>query len=101
VGGDPDYAVRQAEARKDSFAKERCLARGFDFIPLAMDTFGGLGADASRAIGVAVARARIYRGSALSDRSASRLCLRQRLQVAAVRGVARQLLRRVRGGEDD
>ncbi len=100
-GGEPDYAVRQAEARKDSYAKKRCEEAGLDFIPLAMDTFGGLGADASRAIGVAVARARIFRSSALSDRSTSCLGLRQRLQVAAVRGIARQLLRRVRGGEDE
>ena len=41
-GGEPDFAVRQAEARKDSYAKERCRVRGLDFIPLAMYTFAVL-----------------------------------------------------------
>ena len=91
---DPAEATRKAEDRKDSYAKTRCEERGLEFVPLAMDTFGGVGVEASRAIGVAVAHARVFRGIALFDRTVSRLCLLQRLQIAVMRGVARQLLRR-------
>ena len=100
-GRNPDYVVEQAELRKDSYAKERCELRGLDFVPMAMDTFGGVGEAAKKAIGVAVAHARIFRGNALCDRSLSRLALRQRLQVAVMRGVGRQLLRRLGVREND
>ena len=101
-GKNPDFALEQAVDKKDSHAKDRCEARGIDFVPLAMDTFGGLGPAAKKAIKVAVAHARIHHGNALYDRTLSRRSLLQRLQVAAMRGVARQLLRRMCvGGEEE
>ena len=95
----PDFVVDQAESHKDSYAKERCRVRGLDFLPLAMDSFGGMGVAARKAVNVAVAHARIFHGNALYDRSLTRRMLAQRLQVAVMRGVARQLLRRL--GVDD
>ena len=98
---DPDFVLRQSESRKDSYAKQRCQSRGLDFVPLAMDTFGGMGEKAQKAIRDVVAHARIFRGNALCDRSLSLLGMRQRLQVAVMRGVARQLLRRLGVGDED
>ena len=85
-GKRPNFSLEQSERRKDSYAKRRCETRGLDFVPLAMDTFGGVGERAKK---------RIYRGNALDDRNVSRRGLTQRLQVAVMRGVARQLLRRL------
>ena len=97
-----NFALEQAEVKKDSYAKRRCEERGLDFIPMAMDTFGGVGSAAKKAINVAVSHARIHHGNALYDRTLSRRALLQRLQVAVMRGVARQLLRRmVVGGVDE
>ena len=75
--------------------------RGLDFVPLAMDTFGGVGERAQHAISIVVANARIYRGNALYDRNVSRRGLTQRMQVAVMRGVARQLLRRLVVAEEE
>ena len=99
-GKNPDFALEQAERKKDSYAKRRCEGRGLDFVPMAMDTFGGVGVRARKAIDIAVAHARIHHGNALYDRTLSRRSLLQRLQVAVMRGVARQLLRRLVGGEE-
>ena len=63
-------------------------------------TLGGVGVRARKAIDIAVAHARIHHGNALYDRTLSRRSLLQRLQVAVMRGVARQLLRRLVGGEE-
>ena len=93
-GTRPNFTLEQSERRKNSYAKRRCEARGLDFVPLAMDTFGGVGERAKKAISIAVAHARIFRGDALYDRNVSRRGLTQRLQVALMRGVARQLLRK-------
>ena len=100
-GRRPNFTLEQSERRKDSYAKRRCEARGLDFVPLAMDTFGGVGERAEHAIAIAVAHARIYRGSALYDRNVSRRGLVQRMQVAVMRGVARQLLRRLAVAEEE
>ena len=84
-----------AVAPDDSYS-DRLAEVGCRFIPMAMDTFGGVGSAAKKAIKVAV-----Y-GNALYDRTLSRRSLLQRLQVAVMRGVARQLLRRmVVGGVDE
>ena len=94
-GKRPNFALEESERRKNSYAKQRCEERGLDFIPLAMDTFGGIGDRARKAIAIVIAHARIFRGSAMFDRAVSKRCLIQRLQVAMMRGVARQLLRRL------
>ena len=53
------------------------------------------------AISIVMANARIYRGNALYDRNVSRRGLTQRMQVAVMRGVARQLLRRLAVAEEE
>ena len=100
-GKRPNFALEQAERTKISYAKDRCEMRCLDFVPLAMDTFGGVGDRARKAITTAVSHARIHRGNALYDRTVSRRGLIQRLQVALMRGVARQLLRRLVVGEGE
>jgi len=66
-------------------------AVGVDFMPLAADTFGGFGVLAEEAMCKAAREAQLLRGgNALSCTQ-----LRQRMQVAVMRGVARQLLRRI------
>ena len=99
-GRRPNFTLEQSERRKDSYAKQRCEVRGLDFVPLAMDTFGGVGERAKKAISIVVANARIFRGNALYDRNVSRRGLTQRMQVAVMRGVARQLLRRLAVDEE-
>ena len=85
-------AVRVSEEHKNSYAKEVVEARGVAFVPLAADTFGGFGDSASDAISKVAAHARLCRGE---DFELTRTRLVQRLQVAVMRGVARQLLRRI------
>ena len=92
---DPNRAVTLAEAHKNSYARSRCEGRGIVFIPLAADTFGGFGAEAEKAFQTAVARGKLYRGNAELDVSCSVSSVRARLQLASLKGVARQLLRRV------
>ena len=98
-GRRPTLTLEQSERRKDSYAKRRCEMRGLDFLPLAMDTFGGVGERAKKAISIVVANARIFRGNALYDRNVSRRGLTQRMRV--MRGVARQLLRRLAVDEEE
>ena len=42
-GRRPNFTLEQSERRKDSYAERRCEMRGFDFVPLAMDTSGEVG----------------------------------------------------------
>ena len=86
---DPNWALEKAEAYKEAGAKEEVERRGMAFMPMAADTFGGFGAAAKEAVRRAVARGRIF------DRHATQKGLLQSLQVGVLRGVARQLLRRL------
>ena len=54
-----------------------------------------MGERAKKAISIVVANVRIFRGNALYDRNVSRRGLTQRMQVAVMRGVERQLFRRL------
>ena len=83
-GRRPNFTRKQSERRKDSYAKRRCEARGLDFVPLAMDTFGGVGERAKKAISIVVARARIFKEKAFYDRNVSWRGLTQRMQVAVM-----------------
>ena len=67
-----------------------------DFLPLAADTFGGFGPLAEEAIFKVAKHARLRRGVAALTASQ----LFQRLQFAVLRGVARQVLRRMNHQED-
>jgi hypothetical protein len=92
VNLDPDAALRTAEAHKNSYAKEACESADVDFLPLAADTFGGFGDLAKQAITKAASHAKLCRGA---DARGARSRILQRLQVSAMKGIARQLLRRV------
>ena len=85
----PSEAVRVAEVRKKSGAAEECAKRGIDFLPLALDTFGGLGMLAMKAIRKVVAEMRVRRGK-LSGISEGRIT--QRLRCAMLKGIVAQLL---------
>ena len=71
-GRNANFALEQAARKKESYAKEVCERRGLDFIPLTMDTFGGVGEGTKKAISVAVAHARLHRGNTLYDRRRGR-----------------------------
>jgi hypothetical protein len=92
---DPNWAVEKAEAYKELGAKEDVERRGMVFVPMAADTFGGFGVAAREAVRRAVARGRIFEGNALCDRYATQNGMLQSLQVGVMRGIARQLLRRL------
>ena len=86
---DPSGPLLDAEANKVSYANSVCVANGIDFLPLAADTFGGFGEQAEAAMREVTKNAQLLRGDSLPPTH-----LRQRLQFAILRGVARQLLRR-------
>ena len=92
----PERTLLAAEERKNGAAFENCRSRGINFCPLACDTFGGFGPIATQAIHWAVTSGKVFRGfHGRSDPSTSERSVAQRLRVVAMRGVARQLLRRV------
>ena len=68
-----------------------CEQNGIDFLPLAADTFGGFGIHAELAMHEMAKDALLLRGTSAPTVNH----LRQRLQIAVLRGVARQLLRRL------
>ena len=88
---DPAVPLVDAETHKISYAKANCEKNGIDFLPLAADTFGGFGPQAELALHKVTKDAQLLRG----DSAPPAVHLRQRLQVAVLRGVARQLLRRI------
>jgi hypothetical protein len=92
---DPNLALEKAEAYKELGAKEDVEKRGMVFVPMAADTFGGFGVAAKDAVRRVVARGRIFEGNALCDRHATQKGMLQSLQVGVMRGIARQLLRRL------
>ena len=59
-------------------------------MPLAADTYGGFGTEADLALRKVVKHARLFQG----ESAITATQLRQKLQLAVMRGLARQLLRR-------
>ena len=92
---DPALPLADAESYKISYAKEVCERRGIAFQPLAADSFGGFGCEAERAISKVSREAQLLRGSDVLPATH----LRQRLQMSILKGLARQLLRRLTYGE--
>ena len=88
---DPATSLADAEKSKISYAKNVCEANGIDFLPLAADTFGGFGVQAESALHQLTKDARLLRG----ESAPQAVHIRQRLQIAVLRGVARQVLRRI------
>ena len=94
---DPAIPLADSESKKVSYARSVCASAGIDFLPLAVDTFGGFGMQADAAIGEVAKHALLLRGPSAPPASH----IRQRLQVAVFQGVARQLLRRITHCEDE
>ncbi len=90
-GGDPLTFLDRVEKRKVNYADVRCRENVLDFLPLAVDTFGGFGEVASHAIDHLANELRLFRGK---DAGPARQKIIQRLQVTLFRGVAYQILRR-------
>ncbi len=95
INPDPALPLADAECYKISYAREVCERRGISFQPLAADSFGGFGFEAERAIRKASREAQLLRGSDVLPATH----LRQRLQLSILKGLARQLLRRLTYGE--
>ena len=90
---DPNWAVREAESNKTRREGGECAARGIDFLPLAIDTFGGLGVQAARAIAKVANHVRICSGDdSRPNRSQKRIS--QNLRFVNMKGIAYQILRR-------
>ena len=92
---DPATSLADAEAYKNSYAKSTCEANGIDFLPLAADTFGGFGVQAEAAMHKILKDHQLLRGVDAPPATH----LRQHLQISVLRGVSRQLLRRLTHSE--
>lgn len=90
---DPNRALTRSEAYKVSYAKARCEERGIEFLALALDTFGGFGAGAKGAMKRVAEQAKLCREDDDLETNARRIA--SKLQVVGMRGVARQLGRRL------
>ena len=77
---DPDWAIKEAELRKTRTENGECMARGIKFTPLAMDTFGGIEPQATRAICRVANHCRIRNNT--DDASKNQKRLAQKLRFA-------------------
>ena len=88
---DPDWAIRDGESSKKSADKGACDRRSVDLVPLVMDTMGGFGPEATKAISKVGNHCRVMGDD---DPNLKRKRLAQKLRFTAMRGVATQILRR-------
>ena len=91
---DPFGAVTKAEERKRRLEAGMCESAGVDFMPLAMDTFGGFGPSAAEAIEIVADQMRTLKGEEESEKEFKAKRLAQKLRVVVLRFVARQILSR-------
>lgn len=89
---DPNWAVKEAEAAKIRKEKGVCETRGLEFSPLAIDTMGGLGPEAVRAIEKIANHCRIRNNDQRADRTAKYVA--QSLRFTNLKGVVSQIARR-------
>lgn len=90
---DPNWAVTDAEINKLKREGGECEKRGIEFVPLAMDTFGGFGATAARAIGKVANKVRVRSGEQ-ADTSKTQKRIAQNLRFANMKSIANQIVRR-------
>ena len=90
---DPNAAVVEAEDRKMRQASLLCASRGVDFLPLAIDSFGGFGPAATKAVARVANQARIM--EEVQQVAVSSKRLGQRLRFVALRSLTHQLIRRL------
>ena len=88
---DPNWAVRESEAAKARAEQGTCAKQGVDFSPLVIDTMGGFGPQAIKAISKVANHCRIVGDD---DSSLKRKRLAQKLRFVTMKGIATQILRR-------
>lgn len=88
---DPDWAISEGESSKRSADKGACGRRNVELIPLVMDTMGGFGPEATKAIAKVGNHCRVMGDD---DPNLKRKRLAQKLRFTAMRGVATQIMRR-------
>ena len=88
---DPDWAITEGESSKRSADKGACGRRNVELIPLVMDTMGGFGPEATKAIAKVGNHCRVMGDD---DPNLKRKRLAQKLRFTAMRGVATQIMRR-------
>jgi hypothetical protein len=104
---DPFGAVTKAEERKRRLeGGPLCESAGVDFMPLAMDTFGGFGPSATEALEVVADQIRTLKGEEEDEKEYKAKRIAQKLRVVMLRFVARQILSRtnvdrIEDGEKD
>jgi hypothetical protein len=86
---DLSEVLKAAESRKVSHAQDVCLSRGITFIPLAMDTFCGLGNQASKCIRKLVTDFRLRKGK---QPLVTESHLTQRLRCVMLKGLVAQIM---------
>ena len=88
---DPFWALQHAEVQKTRKEAGFCDARGMQFLPLAVDTFGGFSPNAQMAVARVANEGHIFRNE---EELTSSKRMAQKLRVVALRGLAYQLVRR-------
>ena len=90
----PYAAVEKAEERKKRLEGEMCETAGVEFLPLAMDTFGGFGPSAAAALGVVADQLRTVKGEEEDHKEYRAKRIAQKLRIVMLRYVARQIISR-------
>ena len=90
----PDAATRNGEERKNRAEREACEKVGMEFLPLAIDTFGGLGPNAKEALATIAKDLRKMKGDEDEDEWYRTKRMAQKLRLTVLKAVARQILYR-------
>ena len=96
----PDWALQHAEVQKIRKEAGFCESHGMQFLPLAIDTFGGLSLNAQSAIARVANEGRVFRNN---EEKTSSKRMAQKLRLVALRGLGYQIVRRqmAQGMPDD
>ncbi len=96
---DPNAAVEEAENRKEKLEKKECEKVGMEFLPLAMDTFGGIGPKAKEALMTIANEVRRMKNEEEEDKGSETKRMAQKLRLKCLKAVANQILYRSCVGE--
>ena len=86
---DPDAATRNGEERKNRLERKECENLGMEFLPLAMDTFGGLGPNAKQALDIIANDLRKMKGEEADEEWFRTKRMAQKLRFTVLEAVAR------------
>ena len=98
---DPYEAVEKAEERKRRAEAGLCEDAGVEFVPLAMDTFGGFGPSAAEAMMVVADQMRTLKGEEEEEKDYRAKRLAQKLRIWMLKFLSRQILSRSDVGKMD